>query len=163
MGGNSPLVQQMSRRETDHRQPPAVETDERFPSGPWVGFWIQRGMGKQKMSLSLTFIDGHVTGEGRDVVGRFSFVGTYDLTNGHVRMTKYYQNAHNVEYEGANDGDGKWLWGVWEVGRDRGGFHLWPEGEDDPTQRRLRQKEEHSAPQSRRRVVLEPLEAGGLV
>ena len=28
-----------------------IETDPRFPSGPWVGFWMQQGFGKQKMSL----------------------------------------------------------------------------------------------------------------
>jgi hypothetical protein len=112
-------------------------------------------MGKQKMSLSLTFIDGHVTGEGRDVVGCFSFIGTYDLTNGHVRMAKHYQNAHSVDYDGANEGDGKWLWGVWAVGRDRDGFHLWPEGEDDPTERRLSADAEQPR-KLPKRVVLEP-------
>ena len=25
-----------------------LETDPRFPSGPWVGFWIQRGLGRRK-------------------------------------------------------------------------------------------------------------------
>jgi len=38
------------RRRPDKPQP---ETDPRFPSGPWVGFWIQRGFGKQRMSLWL--------------------------------------------------------------------------------------------------------------
>ena len=52
---------------------PAVETDPRFPSGPWIGFYIQRGHGKQQMSLSLAFVDGRVTGTGRDIVGRFDF------------------------------------------------------------------------------------------
>ena len=35
---------------------PAVETDPRFLSGPWTGFWLQTGWGKQKMSLSLAFL-----------------------------------------------------------------------------------------------------------
>jgi len=43
---------------------PTVETDPRFPSGPWVGFWIQSGLGKQPMSLSLAFINGRVAGSG---------------------------------------------------------------------------------------------------
>jgi len=149
----------MKSRNSDKPQHPAVETDERFPSGPWVGFWIQHGMGKQKMSLSLTFIDGRVSGEGRDVVGRFNFVGNYDLTSGRVHMRKHYENAHSVGYDGANQGDGMWLWGVWHVGGDRGGFHLWPEGEDDPTQGRLRTVKELPIEQAGRRVILEPVEA----
>jgi hypothetical protein len=129
-------------------QQPAVETDPRFPSGPWIGFWIQRGFGKQKMSLSLAFINGRVIGCGRDVVGRFDFSGTYDLKTGRVVMTKQYEKAHRVEYDGANHGDGMWLWGVWNIRSVRGGFHIWPEGEDDPTQRRL--KTEAKIPVGRR-------------
>ena len=117
---------------------PAVETDERFPSGPWVGFWIQRGWGKQKMRLSLTFNGGRVSGAGEDVVGRFSFHGMYDLATGRLVMAKQYEKAHGVVYDGANEGDGMWLWGVWSIGGERGGFHLWPEGEEEPTQRRLK-------------------------
>jgi hypothetical protein len=117
---------------------PAVETDSRFPSGPWVGFWIQRGWGKHQMSLSLAFVNGRVIGYGRDVVGRFDFSGMYDLKTRCVRMVKQYERAHRVGYNGANQNDGMWVWGMWTVGEDRGGFHIWPEGEDDPTQRRLR-------------------------
>jgi len=137
--------------------PPAVETDQRFPSGPWVGFWIQRGMGRQKMSLSLTFIDGRVSGSGADCIGRFDFNGTYELATGRVRMIKRYEEAHTVEYDGANQGDGMWLWGVWAVGWDRGGFHLWPEGEDDPTQQRLHRSKESPAPDVRVVVKLPEL------
>lgn len=143
----------MSRTEPSSRKTPEVERDERFPSGPWVGFWIQRGMGKQRMSLSLTFSDGRVIGEGRDIVGRFGFVGVYDLTNGKVRMTKQYENAHRVAYDGANDGDGTWLWGVWNVLSERGGFHLWPEGEANPTRLRLKATLDQPMTASTRRSV----------
>lgn len=114
-----------------------VETDPRFPSGPWTGFWIQHGIGTQRMSLSLSFLNGRVTGCGKDIVGRFDFSGTYDLTTGRVALLKQYEKAHRVAYDGANQGDGMWLWGVWSLRHLRGGFHIWPEGEDDPTQRRL--------------------------
>jgi hypothetical protein len=128
---------------------PAVETDPRFPSGPWIGFWIQDGWGKQQMSLSLAFVDGGVTGSGRDIIGRFDFKGSYDLKTGRVQMVKNYEKTDRVAYNGANQGDGMWLWGMWNIGtRYRGGWHLWPEGEADPTQRRLAAGKE--LPQSRR-------------
>ena len=90
------------------------------------------------MSLSLEFVQGRVKGSGRDIVGRFDFEGTYDVKTGRVQMVKQYERAHRVEYDGANHGDGMWLWGIWNIRATRGGFHLWPEGEDDPTQRRLK-------------------------
>ena len=121
---------------------PAVETDPRFPSGPWIGFWIQQRLGKQPMSLSLQFVEGRVAGSGRDIIGRFDFSGIYDLKSGRVIMTKQYEGRHRVQYDGANQGDGMWLWGVWNIRSARGGFHLWPEGEDDPTQRRLEAEKE---------------------
>ena len=132
--------------DTTDEKKPAVETDPRFPSGPWIGFWIQRRWGKQQMSLSLAFVEGRVSGSGRDIVGRFDFNGTYDLKTGRVLMTKQYEGAHRVEYDGTNQGDGMWLWGVWNIRTVRGGFHLWPEGEDDPTQRRLKAEKELQKP-----------------
>ena len=72
----------------------AVEMDPRFPSGRWVGFWDQREWGSQQMSLSLSFINGHLQGSGRDMVGRFDFAGTYDLESGRVHMVKHYERAH---------------------------------------------------------------------
>lgn len=140
----------------DKKDPqPTVETDPRFPSGPWTGFWIQRAMGKQPMSLSLAFFAGRVRGGGRDVVGRFDCEGTYDLKTGRVLMTKQYEGAHRVDYDGANQDDGMWLWGVWTIGADRGGFHLWPEGEEDPTQRREGVEKEVPVKGQKRRLVLE--------
>jgi hypothetical protein len=135
----------MGSKSSDRR--PAIETDPRFPSGPWVGFWIQDVMGKQMMSLSLAFFDGRVTGTGRDIVGRFDFLGRYELKTGRVRMTKQYQDAHQILYEGANQNDGQWLWGIWTIPHlARGGFHIWPEGEDDPTQKHLRTEKELPKP-----------------
>jgi hypothetical protein len=135
-----------------------TEIDPRFPSGAWVGFWIQRRLGKQRMSLSLTFVDGRVTGGGRDIVGPFDFNGTYDLKTGRVQMVKQYERAHEVFYDGANQDDGLWLWGVWTIRtRSRGGFHLWPEGEEGPTQQHL--KAEADVPVTRRLSPSEFVEA----
>jgi hypothetical protein len=131
----------------DHRhEHPGVETDPRFPSGPWLGFWLQRRLGKQKMSLSLTFIDGRVTGSGSDVIGRFDFSGSYDLKSGRVVLTKQYAGAHRVDYQGANQDDGMWLWGIWRLPLDRGGWHLWPEAEDDPTRPKLNAEKQTPKP-----------------
>lgn len=148
----------MSEKQDKNAKQPAVETDPRFPSGPWVGLWIQRGFGKEKMSLSLAFVDGRVTGSGRDIIGRFNFSGTYDLKTGRVVMTKQYEGGHRVAYDGANQNDGMWLWGVWNIGCVHGGWHLWPEGEDDPTQRRLRAEKELPRPRRiKRGQLVEPL------
>lgn len=111
-----------------------LETDPRFPSGEWKGFWLQRGLaGRQWMTLAIEFRAGHLTGEGRDQVGEFFLRGTYELEDGRCTLTKTYPGSHDVLYTGANEGDGKWLWGVWKVLTETGGFHLWPKGEADPT------------------------------
>lgn len=112
------------------------EVDPRFPSGPWKGFWLQHRMnGRQWMrDVTLTFADGRVSGQGEDCVGEFVFRGRYSLEDGKVTLFKRYVGAHEVIYHGCNDGESLWLWGMWEmVPRDKGGFHLWPKGEGDPT------------------------------
>lgn len=143
------------RRKT--RQGP-VETDPRFPSGRWTGFWIQRLTGRGHMGLVLRFGEGIVQGEGSDLVGDFAMSGTYDLKTGKVSLLKTYHGAHSVRYEGQNEGDGLWIWGLWHIGIDRGGFHIWPEGEEDPTRRRLRA--EKQTPVEKRQVRLVPEEVG---
>lgn len=129
-----------------------IETDPRFPSGKWTGFWLQRLFpGRQYMSLNLTFAGGVVRGEGVDRIGEFAITGTYDLKSGNCAMNKAYVGAHSLSYEGRNEGDGQWIWGVWRLHTsDRGGFHLWPEGEDDPTGRRLRAEKELPSSKSRK-------------
>jgi len=123
--------------ERPKQDPQKTETDPRFPSGEWKGFWMQRPYyGKQHMELSLTFIEGRVTGSGRDIVGKFVFDGTYELASGKCEMIKTYLGKHKVQYAGVNEGDGMWLWGVWHLRHMSDGFHLWPAGVDDPTQPR---------------------------
>ena len=119
---------------------PGLETDPRFPSGPWTGFWVQTHLGRQWMTLHLRFKDGKVAGDGVDSVGRFIFTGTYDLATGKCDLLKSYIGRHDVAYTGQNDDDGLWLWGVWqlELPLERGGFHLWPAWEADPTSRKLK-------------------------
>jgi len=119
--------------------PPTVETDPRFPSGPWTGFFVQKypPLGRQGMELLLTFRDGGMSGEGRDRVGKFIITGRYDVADGRCHFTKRYIGRHDVFYNGFNEGKG--IWGGWQIPAAdfrpelRGGFYIWPEGMSDPT------------------------------
>jgi hypothetical protein len=130
-----------------------AETDERFPTGPWTGFFLQQSHpGRNRMKLELTFAEGKVVGTGSDWVGRFIIEGTYQTTDGRCQMTKSYLGRHSLHYQGYNEGKG--IWGVWElVGTDRGGFYIWPEGMPDPTTPRM--KEEADLPIAVSEVVVQ--------
>ncbi len=116
--------------------PDTLETDPRFPSGPWHGFWIQKfhPKGKHRTELTLTFRQGVLTGEGRDWVGKYLVRGRYELDSGRCHWTKSYVGKHDVFYQGFNEGKG--IWGTWEINfaemQWRGGFHIWPKGMADP-------------------------------
>jgi hypothetical protein len=119
---------------------PDLETDPRFPSGPWTGFFTDKRLpGKHRMELRLTFQHGTLTGEGRDFVGNFLVRGQYDTSTGGCYWTKRYLSRHDVFYKGY--GEGKGIWGVWELTDAgltfKGGFHIWPEGIPDPSTPRL--------------------------
>ncbi|MBA3315604.1 MAG: hypothetical protein M3552_13960 [Planctomycetota bacterium] len=117
----------------------ALETDDRFPSGPWKGYFLQRSLGdaKREMELHLSFINGRAMGTGRDGVGSFSLVGRYELDSGKVWLMKKYAR-HDVFYTGYAERKG--IWGTWEIPSvDRDGFRIWPKGAgegDEQTQRR---------------------------
>src|SRR5436309_718393 len=119
--------------------PTDLETDPRFPSGRWTGFFLQPEFppGKHLMELILTFRHGTLKGEGRDWVGQFTMEGKYTVEDGKCHWTKKYLGKHDVFYKGFNEGKG--IWGVWEIlGYGlTGGFHIWPEGMPDPTQSHL--------------------------
>ena len=134
--------------------PTQLETDPRFPSGPWVGFFLQKILpGKHTMELRLTFQTGNMTGEGRDPVGDFLIKGRYDLSDGKCYWTKKYLGKHDVYYQGYNEGKG--IWGVWTINSvgiaQSGGFHIWPEGFGDPTNEYL--GEEADLPESQDELV----------
>jgi hypothetical protein len=118
--------------------PDTLETDPRFPSGRWTGYFLQPLVpGRHLMELLLTFRQGAVSGEGRDWVGDFILRGQYEVTAGTCHWTKRYLAKHDVFYQGYNEGKG--IWGTWEIpageefGAQKGGFHIWPEGMADPT------------------------------
>jgi hypothetical protein len=114
-----------------------LETDSRFPSGPWHGFFLMAHLpGRHKMELHLSFRQGVMTGEGRDMIGPFLIRGHYSLDDGKCRWTKRYIGKHDVAYQGYNDGKG--IWGLWEIPPiSRGGFHIWPVAMGDPTSPKL--------------------------
>ena len=128
-------------------KPTLLESDPRFPSGPWTGYFLQPGLpGRQLMELHLTFQQNQMTGDGRDCVGEFIVRGQYSLADGKCHWTKRYVGKHDVFYQGYNEGKG--IWGVWEipatreVAAMRGGFRIWPEGMSDPTGLHLTEKAE---------------------
>lgn len=95
-----------------------------YPSGMWDGFWVQEEWGRQPMTaFALRFANGTVTGEGRDVIGRFSVAGTYNETTGEIRLVKQYIGKHAVLYMGRPDGEGS-IQGTWHTGPDNSGPFL---------------------------------------
>ena len=108
------------------------ESDARFPSGEWTGFFLQPRYysGRVKMSLTLTYKDGSLKGEGVDCVGDFVMRGTYDLASGEVIIHKRYLRANDVYYRGFAEPKHKGIWGVWQIrSDDRGGWHIWPKSQ----------------------------------
>jgi hypothetical protein len=101
-----------------------------FPSGPWTGFYnYGANTRKHRMDLVLTFANHVISGDGRDDIGLFLIGGRFDDTNGECHWTKTYVSAHDVYYRGFREGKG--IWGLWELGSDSGGFHIWPLGEEE--------------------------------
>jgi hypothetical protein len=95
-----------------------------YPSGRWDGFWVQSHYGRQPMTeFVLRFGDGAISGEGRDVIGPFTFHGSYDPRTGAVEMVKQYLGRHRVLYVGQPDGEGSIL-GTWRIGHHQSGSFL---------------------------------------
>ena len=132
----------MSRAESS---PPRPSNDARFPDGPWTGFFLQPILpGRHGMELILRFADETIVGEGRDRVGEFLIRGRYQTADGRCWWTKTYVGQHDVFYEGFNEGRG--IWGTWQMEASwRGGFHIWPEGMEDPTRPRRSASEDAPA------------------
>jgi hypothetical protein len=87
-----------------------------YPSGTWRGYWDQEMFGRQPMGpLVLQFRGGRIKGEGRDIVGPFTFKGEYD-EHGAVSMVKQYhgRRRQQVFYQGTYDGEGT-IFGKWRI------------------------------------------------
>jgi hypothetical protein len=105
------------------------ETDDRFPSGMWRGYFLQpQKPGEHAMELQLVFRGGTIRGEGRDWVGEFTIRGSYSTTDGKCSWIKQYLAKHMVAYKGY--GEGRGIWGTWDMYEPgwRGGFQIWPVG-----------------------------------
>jgi hypothetical protein len=88
------------------------------------------------MELQLSFQNGVLSGEGRDLIGPFIMRGRYQVEDGQCWWSKRYLGKHDVAYKGYNEGKG--IWGLWEIApSSKGGFHIWPEAMGDPTRPRL--------------------------
>lgn len=125
----------MSRPED---QTPSCETDDRFPSGPWVGYFLQLGV-QSRTELGLTFTNGVITGTGGDWVGPFVLRGRYQTSDGKCWWTKRYLGKHEVAYQGWAESRG--IWGLWEIPLiGRGGFHIWPKGQEESESMRAEQE-----------------------
>jgi hypothetical protein len=95
-----------------------------YACGQWDGFWQQEVWGRQAMTpFFLHFADSHITGKGKDIIGRFTFAGTYDEKSGRVRMIKQYLGRHAVLYIGQSDGEGN-IFGTWHIAETHKGPFL---------------------------------------
>ena len=112
-----------------HADDPPRETDPRFPSGRWRGYFEQSGR-RTRMELDLTFSRGRLFGDGRDAIGDFVLSGVYDCASGACELLKTYLGQHAVEYSGRA---ARGIAGTWtlpdaarEPGVTTGPFHIWP-------------------------------------
>jgi hypothetical protein len=117
------------------------------------------------MELELTFRQGAMTGEGRDLIGPFLIRGRYQLQDGQCWWTKRYIGKHDVSYRGYNEGRG--IWGLWEIPPHwRGGFHIWPKAMGDPTRKALTEsidepvEQENIGTEDQSSEEIEPLAVG---
>lgn len=120
----------------------SLETDGRFPSGRWKGYFLHRSVNTQEwqMDLHLSFSNGRVRGNGIDSLGNFTVDGRYDREDGKIWWVKRYE-THEVFYKGYAEGQS--IWGTWEIqSLDRDGFRIWPLGSD----RSEESIEEHESP-----------------
>ena len=106
---------------------PTLETDPRFPSGPWVGFFDDDPVHDVRiwMSMDLQFADQLIQGTGVDRIGKFTMRGTYNLDeHGYVNIWKRY-DTHEAVYQGLAEDHG--IWGAWELSTGhKGGYYIWP-------------------------------------
>ena len=132
-----PMITMPSKPPDPPHSEPQLEADSRFPSGPWCGFFLMSHLpGKHHMELKLSFRQGVMAGEGRDLIGPFLIRGRYQVDDGQCWWTKRYIGKHDVSYRGYNEGKG--IWGIWEIPPTwKGGFHIWPEAMGDPTKQKL--------------------------
>ena len=105
------------------------ETDERFPTGEWIGFYLQPDSRQRHvMDLFLQFGRDRISGKGDDPVGEFTITGEYDTKTGKCSWVKQYVGQHSVQYTGEARERG--IIGQWRIaGLPEfwfGPFFIWP-------------------------------------
>jgi len=105
------------------------ETDDRFPTGEWMGFYMQPdGRRRYRMDLFLEFVPNAITGRGTDAIGEFAIRGAYDAATARCEWTKQYVGGHGVEYTGVAGRRG--IVGRWSIPGQpaswSGPFFVWP-------------------------------------
>ena len=116
------------------------ETHPLFPSGEWEGFYTYSfgpSADQHKMAFFLDFQNNLVKGTGSDDVGGFFWEGSYDKESLTCKVIKSYA-THTVSYRGHVDENG--IWGTWEMAFLKGGFHIWPKGNEESKQRKAKKK-----------------------
>jgi hypothetical protein len=80
---------------------------------PCEGWWEQQHFGRQPMhELTISLLDGHLRGQGRDIIGPFTLTG--QVVQCQVAILKRYLGQHSVEYYGTYDGEGTFA-GHWRI------------------------------------------------
>lgn len=103
-----------------------METDSRFPTGPWHGFYLEDHQPRRGwMHLYLSFENGTIKGEGTDYVGPWHAVGNYDQHTGVCQWAKQYLGKHKVQYQGIASKNG--IQGQWKISFFSSEFHIWPQ------------------------------------
>jgi hypothetical protein len=90
----------------------------------WKGYWIQ-GSVKGKMVISLFWKGKEVSGEGTDLLGKFSFIGSL-APDGHISFLKQYcvNPLHFINYEGELSNENV-MKGTWTLpNNEKGPFYL---------------------------------------
>ena len=118
----------MTEHENERTPVDGAEEHPDFPSGEWIGYWIEGGS-RCRQDLVLRFRGGALSGSGGDGVGAFTIHGQYDVESREVTWTKRYLGSHDVYYRGFREIKG--IWGTWEIDSWRSGFHIWPRSEGD--------------------------------
>jgi hypothetical protein len=98
-----------------------------FPSGEWTGYYVYSGSSRRhSMDLILEFRRGVISGEGTDDIGPFVIAGRYSESTLECSWAKTYVGRHTVKYTGFREGKG--IWGTWDMPSIKGGFQIWPIG-----------------------------------
>lgn len=82
----------------------------------WRGYWLHEGQ-KGPMDIDEFIIEacpnGRVLGKGKDMVGEFTFEGTFDPSNRSCTFVKQYIGQHQIFYQGTLDSTATGIEGHW--------------------------------------------------